>query len=256
MRFFEPLMRTVIRRSDAVTAISTHTASEVHRLVPEARVHLIPFGAAIAPGDTPPVRRAVSRPFRLLFTGRLVARKGVDVLLRALALLEGRDVRLAVVGDGPLRARWTEQAAALGLGDRVEFAGFVAAGELTRRFDECDAFVLPAVEDAKGDVEGLGVVLIEALLHARPVIASASGGIPDIVLDGRTGLLVPPGDAPALAGAIARLMDDPALGARLTEAGRAHVEERFSWDAIVARLAGIYETVAGGRERAVVRGRA
>jgi glycosyltransferase involved in cell wall biosynthesis len=245
MRFFEPLMRTVIRSSDAVTAISTHTANEVRRLVPDARVHLIPFGAAIAPGDTPPVRRTASSPFRLLFTGRLVERKGVDVLLRALALLgEGRDVRLAVVGDGPLRVHWTEQAAALGLGDRVEFTGFVPASELTRRFDACDAFVLPAIEDAKGDVEGLGVVLIEALLHSRPVIASASGGITDVVIDGRTGLLAPPGDAPALAAAIARLMDDPALAARLTEEGRAHVEAQFSWDAIVAQLAGIYQSVA------------
>jgi glycosyltransferase involved in cell wall biosynthesis len=248
MRFFEPLMRSVIRHSDAVTAISTHTANEVRRLVPDARVHLIPFGAAIAPeGDPPPVRRTTSRPFRLLFTGRLVERKGVDVLLRALALLAARDVRLAVVGDGPLRARWTEQAAALGLGDRVEFTGFVPVAELTRRFEECDAFVLPAIEDAKGDVEGLGVVLIESLLHSRPVIASASGGITDVVIDGRTGLLVPPGDAPALAAAIARLMDDPALAARLAEDGRAHVEAQFSWDAIVAQLAGIYQSVAAAR---------
>ena len=249
MPFFAPVLRTVIRGSDAVTAISSHTAAEVRRLVPDARVYVVPFGAAIAPaGAPPPVRRVTSRPFRLLFTGRLVERKGVDVLLRAIARLGAtRDVRLAVVGDGPLRPALAEQAAALGIADRVELTGFVPTAELTRRLEECDALVLPAVQDAKGDVEGLGVVLIEALLHSRPVIASDSGGIPDIVVDGRSGLLVPPGDEGALAGAIARLMDDPALAARLAEDGRTLVAERFSWDTIITELTGIYETVVAGR---------
>jgi glycosyltransferase involved in cell wall biosynthesis len=109
--------------------------------------------------------------------------------------------------------------------------------------------VLPAVEDAKGDVEALGVVLIEALLHNRPVIASASGGIPEIVINETTGLLVPSGNSTALAAAIARMMDDPALAQKLAEQGREHVRERFSWDAITDSLVDVYTRVTTARRR-------
>ncbi|HSJ10221.1 MAG TPA: glycosyltransferase family 4 protein, partial [Longimicrobiales bacterium] len=121
---------------------------------------------------------------------------------------------------------------------------FVPTAEVSRRFSECDAFVLPAVEDDKGDVEALGVVLIEALLHGRPVISSASGGIPEIVLHERTGLLTAPGSSSELAAAIRRYADDPALAQRLAEQGRLHVMERFSWDAIVDSLVAVYERAA------------
>jgi glycosyltransferase involved in cell wall biosynthesis len=122
--------------------------------------------------------------------------------------------------------------------------GFGPAAELRRRLEECDAFVLPAVVDAKGDTEGLGVVLLEAMAYARPVIASAAGGIVDIVRDGRNGYLVPPGDAEALAGAIARMMDDPAGARALGLQGRRDAEAGFSWSAIADRLADLYRAVA------------
>ncbi|HEX6065856.1 MAG TPA: glycosyltransferase family 4 protein, partial [Longimicrobiales bacterium] len=123
----------------------------------------------------------------------------------------------------------------------------VPAGELSRRFSDCDAFVLPAVEDAKGDVEALGVVLIEALLHGTPVIASDSGGIPEIVLHEQTGLLVRSGDSMALAGAIRRYIDDPALAQKLAAQGQHHVKARFSWDTIIGTLADTYERVVAAR---------
>ncbi|HKP76095.1 MAG TPA: glycosyltransferase family 4 protein, partial [Longimicrobiaceae bacterium] len=122
--------------------------------------------------------------------------------------------------------------------------GFVPAETLRERLAGCDAFVLPAVVDAKGDTEGLGVVLLEAMTYARPVIASAAGGIVDIVRDGRNGYLVPPGEAEALAGAISRMMDDPARARALGLQGRRDAEEGFSWDAIADRLAAIYRAVA------------
>jgi glycosyltransferase involved in cell wall biosynthesis len=177
--------------------------------------------------------------------GRLVERKGVHLLLDALATLpaERRPV-LHVVGDGPERARLEERARRLGLGGRAVFHGFVATEELQRRLSTCDAFVLPAVVDAKGDTEGLGVVLIEAMSYARPVIASAAGGIVDIVQDGRNGLLVPPGDAAALAAAIGGMMEDPARARALGLQGRDDAAARFSWDAIADRLAEIYHRVA------------
>lgn len=249
--FLAPVARRIIRRSDAVTVISNHTAREVTRLVPDARVRVIPFGAAISSGPSEdagvaPAPRETEREFRLLFVGRLVERKGVAYLLRALSLLRrgGDDIRLTIVGDGPLGPALRAEAESLGIANAVEFTGYVPSGDLSRRIEDSDALVLPAVRDAKGDVEGLGVVLIEAMLHDRPVIASDSGGIGDIVIDGETGLLTPPGDVDALAAAIGRLRDDDALRARLVAGGRAHVEACFSWDRIVEDLQSLYAEVA------------
>ncbi|HEV7591188.1 MAG TPA: glycosyltransferase [Longimicrobium sp.] len=244
--FLAPLLRRIVRGSDAVTAISSYTAGRLARQVPGVEAAIIPFGAAVdAPAEPPPYAWDGSRPFELLFVGRLVERKGVQLLLDALASLPAaRRPVLHVVGDGPDRARLEERARRLELGAGAVFHGFVAKDELQRRLSTCDAFVLPAVVDAKGDTEGLGVVLIEAMSYARPVIASAAGGIVDIVEDGRNGFLVPPGDADALAEAIGRMMEDPARARALGLQGREDAAARFSWDAIADRLAEIYRTVA------------
>lgn len=249
--FLAPLLRRIVRGSDAVTAISTYTADRLRQQVPGVDPAIIPFGAAVdAPAEPPPYAYDGARPFELLFVGRLVERKGVHLLLDALASLPPeRRVALHVVGDGPDRAKLEEQARRLDLGDRAVFHGFVAKDELQRRLATCDAFVLPAVVDAKGDTEGLGVVLIEAMSYARPVIASAAGGIVDIVRDRRNGLLVPPGDAAALAGAIGGMMDDPARAKQFGLNGRDDVAANFSWDVIADRLAAIYRNVSRQRPR-------
>jgi glycosyltransferase involved in cell wall biosynthesis len=238
---FRLFLRRMIRRADAVTAISTYTAGLI-RQIHERRVELIPFGATVDPGITPvESRREVGRPFELLFVGRLVERKGVRYLLDAIAQLQDRyDVLLRVVGDGPWRSRLEAHARTLSLQDRVRFEGFVSKDELARRFAGCDAFVLPAVVDAKGDTEGLGVVLIEALSYGKPVVATSVGGIVDIVRDGETGLLVPPEDADALARAIATYIEEPERARTLADSGRAHVDAQFSWPTIIDRLTSLY----------------
>lgn len=238
-------LRAIVARADAVTAISSDTAARLAALAPGARVAVIPFGAAVDAPDAP-IPRPPADGFALLFVGRLVERKGVRVLLDAVHRLAA-DVTLDVVGDGPERAALAAQAARLGLAARVRFHGTVPAGALAERFARCDALVLPAVVDAKGDTEGLGVVLLEALAHGRPVIASDAGGIPDVVRHDDTGVLVPPGDADALAAAIAALAGDPARARRLAESGRAHVARAFSWDSIVERLVRVYADVARPR---------
>jgi glycosyltransferase involved in cell wall biosynthesis len=239
-----PFLRRAIRTADAVTAISTYTTGLVQAIHPRP-VDLVPFGATTpVPAVLPALPPAP--PFRLLFVGRLVERKGVHYLLDAVALArrEGVDVEADVVGEGPIRGALQTRARELGLDRVVRFHGFVPDAELVRHYLECHAFVLPAVVDEKGDVEGLGVVIIEALAHGRGVIASQAGGIPDIVEHDRTGLLVPPGDTAALAAAIGRLAGDPALVERLGRGGRAHVEDRFSWAAVIGRLKAVYARVA------------
>jgi glycosyltransferase involved in cell wall biosynthesis len=247
--FLAPLLRRIVRGSDAVTAISTYTADRLRRVVPGVEPAVIPFGAAIdAPPSLPEPRRDDGRPFELLFVGRLVERKGVHLLLDALATMPaGERPVLRVVGDGPERASLEERAARLGLVDSVRFDGFVSTEALKAAFAQCDAFVLPAVIDAKGDTEGLGVVLLEAMVNGKPVIASAAGGIVDIVRDGRNGFLVPPGDAPALADAVRACIADPERARRMGMQGREDVEAGFSWPVIADRLAGIYRGVAVAR---------
>jgi glycosyltransferase involved in cell wall biosynthesis len=242
-------LRRAIRTADAVTAISTYTTSLV-RAVHDRPVELIPFGATVPVPDQPPALPPAP-PFRLLFVGRLVERKGVRHLLDAVARArtDGVDVVADVVGEGPIRPALEAHARSLGLASAVRFHGFVSDEELVRRYVECHAFVLPAVVDEKGDVEGLGVVIIEALAYGRGVIASDAGGITDIVDHDRTGLLVPPGDAAALADAIATLAADPGRLARLGRTGRAYVEERFSWSAVIGRLVELYARLAPGRPR-------
>ena len=246
LRPLRPALRRIIQGADRVTAISTHTASLIRVLTPEIDPVLIPFGAAIEARDSDGAR-AHPTPhsgLRLLFVGRLVERKGVHILLDALARLpEEPPVYLEVVGDGPEREPLEHRARALGVDGRVSFRGYLPNEALEDSLLRCDALVLPAIRDSKGDVEGLGVVLLEAMGFGHPVIASNSGGIVDIVRPGENGLLVPPGDPAALAAAIETLARDPALVRRLGDAARDDVRLRFSWDSILDRLSELYDSL-------------
>lgn len=173
---------------------------------------------------------------QLLFVGRMSAAKGVPVLLDAMAALARThpEARLTLVGDGPGRAALEARAAELGLGTRVTFAGYRDQDGVAEALGGADIFVLPSF------AEGLPVVLMEALAARCAVVATRIAGIPELVRHGETGLLVPPGEAAALAEAVAQLLDDPALRARLAEAGRATVEAEFDLAREPAKLARLF----------------
>ncbi len=247
--FLRPLLRRIVRGSDAVTAISSYTAAKLAAAVPGVRPAVIPFGAATEPhAVADPVRDSRRGGFELLFVGRLVERKGVEVLLDAMARLPA-DVELRIVGEGPEGDALRAQVERLDLEDRVTFEGYIHQDALERSFASCDALVLPAVVDAKGDTEGLGVVLLEAMSYGKPTIASRAGGIVDIVRAGSNGLLVPPGDAGALAEAIAALRGDPERAETLGAQGRKDVRREFSWEVILDRLTAVYEEVTADSRR-------
>ncbi len=245
---FTRFLTWAARISQTVVAISTHTARRVAALAPDTAVRVVPYTVALPPAG----RREAPAPgvFRILFVGRLVERKGVRYLLEALARLPGRvGARLEVVGDGPERPALEALTERLGVSGRVTWRGWVSQAELQQAYARASGFVLPAVVDARGDTEGLGVVLLEAMNQRVPVIASGVGGITDIVRHEDTGLLVPPGDPDALAAALLRLALDAPLGARLSERGYRLLQEQFTWDAIVPAWKGIYAAAAEARGR-------
>jgi glycosyltransferase involved in cell wall biosynthesis len=177
--------------------------------------------------------------------GRLEDRKGHDQLLRAagtmLAAGNGRRPQIVIVGDGPLREKLQAQAESLGVADSVRFAGTVA--DVRPSLAAMDVFVLPS------HAEGMSNALMEAMAAARPVVATAVGGNTEVVVDGKTGVLIPPADPAAIADAIAALLRDPARAAGLGAAAREFVTQRFGARARVAELEQLYQ------ERLALRGR-
>lgn len=228
-----PLLQRVVRESSACTAISRYTAELVHQLAGVLPA-VIPYGMdldarpAISPADKP-------APYEILTVGRLIERKGHAVLLRAFARLRERrdDVALTIIGEGQERPRLEALIDELGLRGAAFLRGRVPDAERERAYAQCDIFVLPAIVDAGGDTEGLGMVLLEAMRYEKPVVASAVGGITDIVEDGVSGLLVPPADVEALAGALARLLEEPARARELGQRARRLNAARFDWNHIV-----------------------
>ena len=253
-----PFLRWSIETADAVTAISSATGAAVGCYTGR-QVPVIPFSAAISEPrpelSASPGWSSSTRPdarddggLRILFVGRLVERKGVHILIRALARVRDRlDATLTVIGEGPETVALREVAARAGVAASVHFAGRVDEDSLADAYRNSDLFVLPAVVDRKGDTEGLGVVLLEALEFRLPVIASDIGGIPDIVKHRDTGLLVPPGDAAALAAAIFETAARPTQTREWARRGKDHAQRRFALTRVVDRLLHCYETAVAGR---------
>jgi phosphatidylinositol alpha-1,6-mannosyltransferase len=170
---------------------------------------------------------------------RLVARKGQDVLVSGWPRVLARhpDARLLLVGGGPAEKSLRRAVARLGLERSVVLTGPVAADELPAYYAAGDVFAMPCRTRRAGlDVEGLGMVFLEAAACGRPVVAGTSGGAPEAVQEGVTGHVVDPRSPDAVAGAIAGLLDDPAKARVMGMAGRAWVEQRWSWTTIAATL--------------------
>ena len=199
------------------------------------KFELTPLGVDLAVFTPRPVRPH-SSPFTILCVGRLVPAKGQHILLAAVERLvkAGRQVRLCLVGDGPDRARLEEQVKVQGLEAYVAFAGAVNQDRIRALYAEADVFALASF------AEGIPVVLMEAMAMSIPCVTTYITGIPELIRDGIDGLLVSPSDDAALAEAIARLMDDPALRQRLGEAGRCRVQDKYDLNRNTAALAALF----------------
>lgn len=231
-------LRWYCRRSRLV-AISESTRAIVAPYA-DRPIEVVPYGVPL-PERSAAGERWEEGPPVVLFVGRLVARKGVDRLIEALATIPDRPWRLEVVGFGPEREALEARACALGIAERVRFLGRVSGGELVEAYRRAACLALPATLDERSDTEGLGVVLLEAMSHGVPVVATRRGGIPDVVIDGETGRLVDD-EIAAIAEGVAEILDHPGRARRMAEAGRERVREVFGWDKILDRLDAIYES--------------
>jgi glycosyltransferase involved in cell wall biosynthesis len=245
------LAERVFRRAGRVTACSADLAQRAIALgAASDRIDVVPYGvdsARFAPRPDERTRRrstlrmALDTP--LLFTaGRLVRKKGFEHLIDAMALIDaGTPPVLAIAGTGDLANELEARARTAGLADRVRLLGNLPQDEVAGWFAAADVAVVPSVHDDRGNVDGLPNTVLEALASATPLIATRAGGIGALIEDGRTGLLVPERDAPALARAIASLLRNPARGQRIGREARAMIEARCGWDAVAERFDTAYE---------------
>jgi glycosyltransferase involved in cell wall biosynthesis len=210
------LARIVLRRAEAVVCPSTALAADATRLGAR-QIEVVPSGV-----DVPPEIGEEATPPEVLYAGRLSPEKGVLELVEAAGAMN-----LVVAGDGPLR-------------DRVPQAlGFVPPAELARLYARAAVVACPSHR------EGFGVACLEAMAHARPVVASGVGGLLDLVVNGETGIIVEPGNVQALRAGLERLLADAELRRRMGEAGRRRAAEHFSWDAVTRKTLDVYARYAG-----------
>jgi len=182
-------------------------------------------------------------PKTILFVGRLVERKGGDDLLKAFKLTHDQipDCRLVFVGDGPDRERLNQLTNTLGIKEVVEFRGTLVGNPLQNAYEESSVVVLPSKHVASdSSTETMGFSLIEASMHAKPLVGTIHGGIPEIIRDGTNGFLVPEGDPARLSEALFRIISDSELGRKLGRAAYEIALQRYTWNAATERLLGCY----------------
>jgi glycosyltransferase involved in cell wall biosynthesis len=256
-----PIVRWTLARTALLTGCSPELVARVRRLggreaeggYPARRSRVIPYGIDVRGYSPDPSRRALWRqrlgipdeaPL-LLGVGRMATKKGFQVLMRALPRLLGDlpDLHVILAGGGDLLDDFRR--AAVSWPARVHFPGSVLRDTLPDLYRAADVFVLPAVHDAKGNVDGLPNVILEAMASGLPVVSTPVSGVPLAVVDGETGRLVPEGDAEALGGALFALLSDPGQARSWGEAGRRKAVAELTWDAVAGRYRDGYLAALG-----------
>jgi phosphatidylinositol alpha-1,6-mannosyltransferase len=250
-----PASRQLLRRigagTDTLTYLGEYTRSRIARAVgPQAAARMVQVPPGVdeqtfhpaSGGDVVRARLGLADRPVVVCVSRLVRRKGQDTLIRAWPAVLARvpDAVLLIVGGGPYRADLEKLAEATGVAPSVRFTGAVPWEELAAHYGAGDVYAMPCRTRRGGlDVEGLGIVYLEASATGLPVVAGDSGGAPDAVREGETGYVVPGRDRGELADRLVALLLDPELRARMGAAGRQWVEEAWRWDLLAHRLEGL-----------------
>jgi colanic acid/amylovoran biosynthesis glycosyltransferase len=228
-----------------IATISHYGSSQVMRACDPMHWHkvlVLPLGIDVEAFAPRPARlRAAGEPFRLVFVGRLASAKAPHMLIEALAILHsaGRNVVLTIVGDGPTRASLEQTIGAAGLSAAVHLAGACNHDRVADFLAQSDAFVLTSF------AEGVPVVLMEAMAMELPCVSTWITGIPELIDNGKEGLLVPPASPQDIARAVACLMDDPAMALRLGKEGRRKITGSYDLTRNVRRLGAVFAEQMG-----------
>ena len=252
-KWVKPLLKFAIGQAQAIFANSSFTAGKIKALR-NVNVEWSPYGTTLEDNKDESgvilsetkdpvtiVPHPVNGKFKILFVGRHIERKGICYLIEAAKHLPRDKFEIRIVGVGDLTEQLKQQAAAVNDGAEIIFTGKLSPEALANEYKTANVFTLPAIVDHKGDTEGLGVVLIEAMELGLPIVASNVGGIPDVVVDGESGILVPEKDPVALADAFKCLEADPTLIQKLLAGARKRIEECFTWDGIIERQIEVYK---------------
>ena len=232
----ETVFGRVLRAADWVTAVSEAPLAAMRRVMPE----IAPISSVILNGIEAPrlrPRPLPTEPPMLLCVGRMSAEKGFDTAIAGFASIAGRwpTMRLVIAGDGAERLALEQQAQLLGVAGRVDFLGWVAPDGVPALINDATIVLMPSRS------EGLPLVAIEAALMARPLVATRVGGLPEVVLDGETGVLVECDNSEALGGAVASLLEHPQRAAQMGHAARARALNVFSGERCVAQYDLLYQ---------------
>jgi glycosyltransferase involved in cell wall biosynthesis len=241
--YIRPILAWTLRKASALTAISEDCKMHAFRAgADETNMWVVMNGADLRRFSPTPPSEPQGSPFgpQMVFACRQIfPRKGIRVLIEATARLVTKysDLRLIIAGDGferPVLEKLTQD---LGIADRTTFLGWMPNKALPPYYRGCAVSVIPSLE------EGFGIPAAEAMGCEVPVVATDAGGLPEVVADGITGLVVPKGNIEALAGAIDRILGDPELRAKMGKAGRQRALERFDWDRSVEQFESAYRVV-------------
>ena len=244
-KWVKPLLKFAIGQAQAVFANSSFTAGKI-KAIRNVDVEWSPYGTTLDEREgSGLVPHPVNGKFKVLFVGRHIERKGICYLIDSAKFLPADKFEIRIVGVGDLTEKLKQQAAKY---PHVIFTGKLSPEDLANEYRTANVFVLPAIVDHKGDTEGLGVVLIEAMELGLPIVASNVGGIPDVVVDGESGILVPEKDPEALANAFKRIASDRSLLESLLAGARKRIADCFTWDGIIQRQVETYTRLVNKRK--------
>lgn len=233
---FRLIKRWIIRKCGMVTVVSQAMKEELFDIEPLVKSRVIPMGTDLTSLFCPRPNMA-RKSATLLFVGRLVEKKGVRYLIDAFSLVLHRhpDAVLLIVGSGPEETALRHHSKDIDILNNTHFLGAINHRKLPDLYRQATMTIVPSIITSSGDQEGLGLVIVEALGCQCPVIASDLPAIHDVIEDGKTGLLVPPGNSEQLADAINNLLENPQQRTALARTGRTNLKERFDWENITER---------------------
>jgi glycosyltransferase involved in cell wall biosynthesis len=244
-RYFmlKPFLKKAVLDSDSVIAISEGTQNIGCKMTGRKDIKIIPDGvdtdyfSPANDGNEIRERFNLNGYYIILACGRLVERKGFEYLIKAMPHIieEIPNTRLIQIGEGPEKTKLIELVSNLGVSENVMFAGVVSNEDLAKYYAVCDCFVLPSIVDSRGDTEGSGTTLLEAMSSGKPVVGTNVGGIPYALCDGEGGFLIEQKNFSELAKKIIVLLKSKNLREEFGKKGREVVEKRFSWDKIAKK---------------------